>query len=130
MKLVIYKTTDGETAFLQSIDKEENNQKKNKPLTNGWEIQLKGTHRTKENDSETYKLMSMNLFVTLSNVLIQWLTYYVLDGTRVENLYTITSGYIINKHPERLGENQRFKVLLTLDVVLQWSINNLYSNVG
>jgi hypothetical protein len=31
-----------------------------------------------ENDSETYKLMAMNLFVTLLDVLIQWLTYYVL----------------------------------------------------
>jgi hypothetical protein len=40
------------------------------------------------------------------------------NGTKVENLYTITLGYIINKRPERLGKNQRFKVFLTLDVVL------------
>lgn len=98
---------------------------KDRDKKSNWKVPIE-----QENDSENYKSMAMNLFVTLSNVLIQWLTYYVLkNGTKVKNLYTITLGYIINKHPERLGENQRFKVLLTLDVVLQWSRNNLY-NIG
>ena len=31
--------------------------------------------------------------------------------TKVEDLSTITIGYIKSKHPERLGEKQRFRVL-------------------
>ena len=49
--------------------------------------------------------------------------------TKVERLSTNTIGLIKNKPPERLGEKQRFQVLLTLDIMLQWSIYNLL-NIG
>ena len=33
------------------------------------------------------------------------------ERSKVENLSTVTVGYIKNKHPERLGENRCFRVL-------------------
>jgi hypothetical protein len=38
---------------------------------------------------------------------------------KVEDLSTVTLGYIKDKHQDRLDENQRFRFYFILDVVLQ-----------
>jgi hypothetical protein len=38
---------------------------------------------------------------------------------KVEDLSTLTIGYIKDKHPDRLDENKGLEFFLTLDVVLQ-----------
>jgi hypothetical protein len=55
--------------------------------------------------------MAIILYVTILNVLLPQLKYCVLRKGSVEDLSTVPIGYIKDKHPDRLDENQRFRVL-------------------
>lgn len=78
-KLVTYKTIAEETAFLQSIDKEENNQK-TKPLT----IWMRKS--IEQNDSEIYKCNTVECFDSMADILRP------KKRIKVEDLSTIPKG--------------------------------------
>jgi hypothetical protein len=56
-------------------------------------------------------LMAMKLIVTLLNILLPRLNYFVPRKAKVEDLSTITIGYIKDKHPDQLEISQQFQVL-------------------
>jgi uncharacterized OsmC-like protein len=59
-------------------------------------------------------LMAMILYVTIDNIKCFASTAEMLHPKKrikVEDLSTVTIGYIKDKHPDRLEENQRFRVL-------------------
>ena len=65
-----------------------------------------------QNDSENNKINGNNL--TCNNIECFASTAKLLrpkKKTKVEDLSTITLGYIKEKHPDRMGENKRFRVL-------------------